>query len=51
MSHDVPGGMSTEGTTTKVYLGGDLDQQDKKYSAERFANARKARISASSAPD
>ncbi|MDC6132876.1 hypothetical protein [Burkholderia gladioli] len=41
MSHDVPGGMSTEGTTTKVYLGGDLDQQDKKILCAALCQCKK----------
>ncbi|WP_420978599.1 hypothetical protein [Burkholderia gladioli] len=41
MSHDVPGGTSTEGTTTKVYLGGDLDQQDKKILCGALCQCKK----------
>ncbi|MGJ0526696.1 VRR-NUC domain-containing protein [Burkholderia gladioli] len=41
MSHDVPGGMSTEGTTTKMYLGGDLDQQDKKILCGALCQCKK----------
>ncbi|WP_179404095.1 VRR-NUC domain-containing protein [Burkholderia guangdongensis] len=41
MSRDVPGGMSSDGTTTKVHLGGDLDPQDKKVLCAALCQCKK----------